>query len=205
MIIWRRLGIQFAEIWFDEPLPEVDLAYLMQRAEPPNGVAFREFRTMLLDLTHSVDRLFAACTKDTRNEIRRAEGEGVQSETFVTIDGNAIKLFSCFYNRFAAGKGISRLRSRDLVLYRAAGMLDLSCCRDSSGAAIVWHTHLVAGARARLLHSSSLFRETEDHRRRNFIGRANRYLHWQDILRFKELGLIHYDLGGWYEGSADRE
>jgi hypothetical protein len=35
------------------------------------------------------------------------------------------------------------------------------------------------------------------------VGRANRYHHWQDIVKFKNLGIATYDLGGWYADTTD--
>ena len=35
------------------------------------------------------------------------------------------------------------------------------------------------------------------------MGRANRLLHWGDMLRFRELGVATYDLGGWYTEHRD--
>lgn len=40
---------------------------------------------------------------------------------------------------------------------------------------------------------------------RNLIGRANRFHHWQDMLRFKQAGIRVYDFGGWYQGTTDTE
>jgi lipid II:glycine glycyltransferase (peptidoglycan interpeptide bridge formation enzyme) len=33
------------------------------------------------------------------------------------------------------------------------------------------------------------------------VGRANRYLHWQDLLRLRESGCTALDLGGWHPGD----
>jgi Pyruvate/2-oxoacid:ferredoxin oxidoreductase gamma subunit len=48
-------------------------------------------------------------------------------------------------------------------------------------------------------HSASHFRFLSDDPivNRNFIGRANRFLHFQDMIYFKELGFKIYDLGGY--------
>ena len=35
------------------------------------------------------------------------------------------------------------------------------------------------------------------------MGRANRYLFWHDIIRYKEQGLKLFDFGGWYPGTTD--
>jgi len=55
------------------------------------------------------------------------------------------------------------------------------------------------------LHSASLFREYSDTPTRNLIGRANRNLHWHDLLRYKEAGVPLFDFGGWYDGRDDEE
>jgi hypothetical protein len=55
--------------------------------------------------------------------------------------------------------------------------------------------------RVRLIRSASLFRET-GHEERQKIGRANRLLHFHDILLFQQEGLGLYDLGGYYPDKA---
>jgi hypothetical protein len=50
-----------------------------------------------------------------------------------------------------------------------------------------------AVGRAHLIRSASLFRETR-HAERQKIGRANRLLHFHDILLFQQRGLGLYDL-----------
>jgi hypothetical protein len=37
------------------------------------------------------------------------------------------------------------------------------------------------------------------------MGRASRYLQWQDILYYQRLGMRLYDFGGWYHGHADAD
>jgi lipid II:glycine glycyltransferase (peptidoglycan interpeptide bridge formation enzyme) len=37
------------------------------------------------------------------------------------------------------------------------------------------------------------------------IGRANRWLHWQDMLRLKQMGLERYDWGGLFEDDSTPE
>src|SRR2546428_94505 len=58
--------------------------------------------------------------------------------------------------------------------------------------------------RATQLHSPSLYPGLSASATRNRIGRANRYLFWNDILRFKEQGLKWFDFGGWYPGTTDQ-
>ena len=37
---------------------------------------------------------------------------------------------------------------------------------------------------------------------RALVGRANRWLHWQDMLRFKRMGMKRYDWGGLFEDES---
>ena len=86
-----------------------------------------------------------------------------------------------------------------------ANVLDISRVRDKQGNDLAWHVYYQAKGRCSLLHTLLLFREHSDSTLRNCIGRANRFHHWQDMLRFKQLGVSIYDFGGWYEGNSDVE
>jgi hypothetical protein len=45
--------------------------------------------------------------------------------------------------------------------------------------------------------------DTYPARERSAIGRANRLLHWHDMLFFKNQEVSTYDFGGWYEKKED--
>lgn len=47
-----------------------------------------------------------------------------------------------------------------------------------------------------LLYSASLFRTSDHATDRAAAGRANRFLHWHDMLHFKMSGCATYDPGG---------
>ncbi|MNI71773.1 hypothetical protein D3C73_1276650 [compost metagenome] len=71
---------------------------------------------------------------------------------------------------------------------------------------IVMHSYVIDkhSKRARLLHSSSLFRNEDGTNIRAIIGRANRLLHFADIQYFKEMGFVTYDLGGYATDIQDQ-
>ena len=85
----------------------------------------------------------------------------------------------------------------------AAGVLDLSVAKDPRGNALVYHANYRDRCRATELELPSLYRKLSDSASRNAIGRANRYLIWSDMLRYKAQGLKYFDFGGWYPGTAD--
>jgi lipid II:glycine glycyltransferase (peptidoglycan interpeptide bridge formation enzyme) len=68
------------------------------------------------------------------------------------------------------------------------------------------HAYVVSDNTARLYQSSSLFRNSQSGDYKNLVARANRLLHWEDMLYFKRLdGIRWYDFGGWYGGAASSQ
>ena len=59
----------------------------------------------------------------------------------------------------------------------------------------VFHSYIVDDTHSRLLHSCSEFR-VQDNTVKNSIGRANKLLHYKDMLYLKDLGIVLYDWGG---------
>jgi hypothetical protein len=196
-----------AEVFFDEDpsAARVDIVEHLQRSTPLPGVQCRDFYTILFDLTQSPEALFGGFTKGTRYQIRRAdERDNLVSESWSPGQDLPIGEFVGFFNRFAAGKGRPPAPAERLAAFAAASELDLSrvvAGRDT----LVWHATHVTPQRARLLHSASLFRESHDREFRSLVGRANRWLHWRDMLRFKEHGVPVFDFGGWYHGKDDED
>ena len=74
-----------------------------------------------------------------------------------------------------------------------------SACRN--GEALVWHAYLTSGKAAWLQYTGSCFRNKENDYRA-LVGRANRWLHWKEMLQFKEMGLKRYDWGGLFEDES---
>jgi hypothetical protein len=111
-----------------------------------------------------------------------------------------------YFNEFTASKNRSSVTYSDLRQFYEAGTL---CVRyvTAQDKSIVhtMHAYIVSDRRARLHQSSSHFRNSSDSEFRNLVGRANRYLHWDDMLYFKNMGLEYYDFGGWYGGQSNTE
>jgi hypothetical protein len=95
------------------------------------------------------------------------------------------------------------LDHRWLVAACRAGQLVLASALQD-GERLVWHGYLVRGGFARLQYSASAFRG-RDSAYRSLVGRANRWLHWQCMLRFREMGIATYDWGGVFEEESTAE
>ncbi|GGK05779.1 hypothetical protein GCM10007063_30200 [Lentibacillus kapialis] len=80
--------------------------------------------------------------------------------------------------------------------------LVISYAFHQSGHKLVSHLYIADGKRAIMLYSCSVH---YDDIKPIEISRANRYLHWQDILYFKETGYRVYDFLGLSIDEEDRE
>ena len=208
MIVYQKNLLRIAEYWNgEEPkVAGVDLVRCFQQPQPLEGMFCREFYTILLDLNRDPQQLLSGIKRDTRYEIRRAAGQ--DQLTFDCRNGKdekAFRQFCDYYDGFAAQKAQPKLNRAWLSLLASDGALALSQVSDSTGETLVWHVYHRSNHRATLFYSASLFREFDSSARRNKIGRANRFQHWQDIQRFKAEGISIYDFGGWYKGDRDLE
>jgi hypothetical protein len=204
MIVRETRFYRLAEVFFDEEADDADADVIeyFQRSTPVSDARSTDFYTLHLDLTQAPETLFSGFSKTCRYEVRRGERDDLKKEAWMSACGERVDEFIAFFDRFASGKGLPPAPEERLHTLAEAGVLDLSTVsRDDDP--LVWHAYLRAGNRARLLHSASLFREHNDTGTRNMIGRANRYLHWHDLLRYRDAGVPLFDFGGWYSGRDD--
>jgi hypothetical protein len=208
MITYRSRFLTRAEVWYDhEPQDTrpVDWVLYQQCSQPVPGAKTKYFYTYVIDLKQKPDQLLANLNKDTAYKIRRArERDKIVCEICNPLDPTVMDQFEQMYNVFAETKGrvpLNRARMEDMA---AAGVLDMSVAKDPEGNALVYHANYRDCRRATSLELPSLYRKLADNSARNLISRANRYLTWSDILRYKQEGLEIFDFGGWYQG-ADQE
>lgn len=165
-----------------------------RRGQPVLGFVCEPRFTILVDLEQTGDLLLAGCRKTTRNEIRRAEKEGVTCSDAVDTE-----TFRSFFNIFAAVRKLPALRPEHLLSF--GNDLPITCAQFE-GHALAMHAYVMdkAVSRVRLLYSAI---RTDDTVAGPVIGWANRFLHFQDMLHFQRLGLRHYDLGGYSKLTDD--
>jgi lipid II:glycine glycyltransferase (peptidoglycan interpeptide bridge formation enzyme) len=210
MIIYKAHGITIGEEWFNPPqlnlLPHLDIFQAIQIQNIPlNTEKTQSFYTIVLDLTQDIPDLIGACNDTTRYEIKHANAN--DNLVYIYNDNDAeLKKFVLFYNEFAKAKSLLPINVNKLKAYSMAGnlLLTKSVSKDNN-VTLVYHAYYCSKNRVRLLNSASLYRETVDKQKRKQIGMANRWLHWQDILYFKQQGINIYDFGGWYNGKSDKE
>jgi lipid II:glycine glycyltransferase (peptidoglycan interpeptide bridge formation enzyme) len=206
MIRINGRGATYGEVWFDEEPPRnsgIDIVLYRQRPAPLGYGCSTPFLSLVTDLAADEEAILAGFGKDCRYKIRRAEARDGLSFRFFHEPGEALGEFSGFYDAFARQKGLEPSDAHWLEAACNARQLALSsAARD--GEVLAWHAYVVAGATAQLQYTASSFRN-RDPEGRALVGRANRWLHWRGMLRFRELGLERYDWGGLFEDESTPE
>ena len=205
MIAYKSRFLTRAEVWFDNeptatPRP-VDCILYHLRSTPVPGAQSRSFYTLLVDLSQTQEQLRAQLSDDTAYKIRRArDRDKIICECCDLRDPQVMDGFEKMYNAFATIKGLPPLYRARLERLAAAGLLDISAAKDPEGNVLVYHANYRDERRATQLEMPSLYRTLPQSTARNFSGRANRYLTWSNILRYKQQGLKFFDFGGWHVG-----
>ncbi|MBZ5855770.1 hypothetical protein [Flavihumibacter profundi] len=146
-------------------------------------------KTLEIDLTQPEESLHAGFIKSYRQQIRQAEDEGV----ICYFKDDELEFFSDFFNQFARSKKIHTVTPERLVAMN--GHLKLSFA-SFNGVILAAHSYIVDNDLkiVRAFHSAS--RRLEDSVERTRVGKANKLLHYKDMLAFKQQGFKTYDFGG---------
>lgn len=212
-----KKGIRVAEVWYDNEQishamgekPDIIRCHYMDTM-PGNAVSREPLFTILVDLSQSEEDLLQACDKTTRYQINRAgKSDSVVTRTLFQLGSDtnpSLEEYVRFFNDFAQSKGRSEQSVGEYSKFVHAHTLCIRSVNDSkTGEALAMHCYIVSDGKARLHQSSSLFRNSNDKNEQNRIGRVNRFLHMDDMLYFKDLGIPVYDFGGWYGGNSDSQ
>jgi hypothetical protein len=165
---------------------------IIQNKEKLNLKGWKEsdYDTAITDLTKDKDEIFKSFSSTKRNEINRAEREGI-THRIKDIQKETISNFLLFYNRFATLKKLRKLHASDLKKFKKDNIIISTATYHNED--IVYHVYVQDGRKIRLLHSCSLFRNIEDKQFRNIVGYANNGLHYFDIIMAKKEGFEEYD------------
>jgi hypothetical protein len=189
--------VSYGELWFDEepPQPQPGILVFRQRLAPEKNVGAKEFLSLVNDLQLPQERLWQAFDKSTRYDIRRAQNRDLLTCTLHPAPTQEqIGEFARFFDAFATNKRLERTSLAWLSAAANAGHLCLSAVRDESRA-LVWHSYVTCGTFARLYQSAS-YTSDRSSASSQLVGRANRLLHWNDMIELKRLGFARYDWGG---------
>lgn len=164
------------------------------------GLTYRKFGTLHNNLDEDSEQLMRNCKSNVRNEIRRAEREGVES-VYITCENTNEKKIEALcteidyaYKKMCEAKNLrySSIRKVLIDFMKSDSLIITTAMIDKEN--VVYHVYISDGYTARLTYSVSLFRGSKE--AATAIGRANRMLHYRDMLALKESGHHIYDWGG---------
>lgn len=203
MIRYKGRAAVYGELWYDEEAPadsEVDIVVYRQRASPIAGARATPFLSLVVDLSATEGAIMDQFGKDCRYKIRRAESKDGLRMEFISDPADRLDEFCAFYDAFARQKSL-KLSDRQWLLAACNARRVVLTSASRNGEALVWHAYLITGKAAWLQYTGSCFRD-RDNDYRAVVGRANRWLHWNEMLRFKGLGITRYDWGGLFEDES---
>jgi hypothetical protein len=198
----RRLTVAIETVYFADKaqtglLGRPDLIGYMQCAHPLQGL--EPIRTLHTDLTQNAGQLFSGLGSSTRNQVNRAMRDQLLVAMITRPANHDLLAFQSFYNAFALVKDTTPCGDYHIETMRLLGAaqgLVITHVSDRNGLPFCYHVYVVDQVRAMLLYSGSHFRSLKDAEQRRCNARANRLLHWKDMLAFKALGFAIYDCGG---------
>lgn len=188
--------------WFEQRLSLVDSLRLVKYVQAPArrsspGFVRQAFHTKVIDLSGTEDEIFGQISKNTQYKIRRARRDGVSCH----FDGDPTT-FRRFYNQAAQDQG---RRPIPAGLIETAGVQACLSYAELNGTTLVMHCTLIDSTlnRARLWYSCSWYASEDSSAARNTVGRANRLLHFEDMLHLKNRQVGMYDFGGYSTDETD--
>ena len=205
----KKYGIKMDCFWFDYP-DNVSQRGLVGYYDMPEPVALndkqiviskRDAFTLRNDLRLSEEELLKAFESNVRNEVRRAKRDGCECEVVSSLERpipmGLIREFDVVHIEMNKQKGLPYASlAKELMQYNEQGVLIVSMAYINGGV-VAYHVYLCGDDIARLMYSVSSFRNITDSKEKTAIGRANRLLHFEDMIYFKENGYSIYDWGGY--------
>lgn len=206
MIRIQGRAIVYGEVWFEEEPAELSgvdvLVYRYRPAPVPNARCLPQ-HSLQTDLAPPPETLAADFDQTCRRQIRICERQDRLQYLVFPDAAEGLEEFVAFYDVFARQKGLWLADRHWLTRAAAAHQLILSCA-SREGERLVWHAHLRARDTAQLAYSASWFRSTSG-ADRAALARANRWLHWRDMLGLRDAGVLRYDWGGMFADESTPE
>ncbi len=202
--IYNKRGMRVAHVWFPNncsELPEIEADIIFihgssvnRQGNPSNLV--EDQKTLITDL--STSDIDLKMSRDTRRQIRRAQEDDIKASYYNSAALNKIpeliKEMGDAYETMFKHKNRKVRFNYDLIAAYIKHCVLMISTAGFCGHNIVFHSYIVSKEAVRALHSVSVFRDGQIDPR--VAGRANKYLHYQDMLYFKDQGVIYYDWGG---------
>ncbi len=193
-------GIAVSEIWFADKVSFADsfrlaaYTHVQQQAGKILAVKHSSY-TVENDTNKPVLEIFNSFSKTVQVEVKQAEKYGIDC----SFTDN-VSLFAAFYNDFAICRKIDATSERRLQEMQPYLQLTIATHNGQLLAAHSYLTDEVKGI-VRLMHAAS--QRLSPGVDRQLTGRANKLLHYFDMVQFKQKGFTRYDFGGYAKDTTD--
>jgi lipid II:glycine glycyltransferase (peptidoglycan interpeptide bridge formation enzyme) len=151
--------------------------------------------TIELDLEQDKEKILGNFSKAIRQQIRKAEEEGVVIET-----NNNIDEFVNFFNEFAAKKGTFQT-SKERILEKKDHLI-ISFAKYQNNI-IAAQSYLIDRETKIVRHYQTANKRFDNDLNKNFVGQANKYLLVYNLLKFKDEGFKIFDFGGYAANTTN--
>ncbi len=190
-------GIKYYQKWFYSTINPLDVLKFVAYRQLDKKVrpfCFKEepFYTIIISLKPDLEKILENFSKETQYEIRRAERDGIKARIC-----NEEEKFIEFFNSFANERNLSQTTHNKIDSLNGNKLITEAQLNEQS---LAFHLYICDGKIARLLYSAT---RVDKAFAKSVIGRANRYLHYEDIKFFKEHDYDIYDLGGYAKDTQD--
>ena len=164
------------------------------------------YYTKHIDLTLNPDELKQSFSKRVRAKINKATKTGVEFQIYKLDNDKQINNYVKYCNdHIKSKKLLYKLTKRDITSFLDNYVVTHAIYNNET---LVMHGYFVDYESKTVYanESASQFRTLDNSSEvnRDFISRANNFLHYQDMLYFKEQGMKIYDFGGYTVDSTDK-
>jgi hypothetical protein len=209
-IIEKYLDFDFVEFWYPQVLNEdirdlwgINLWYIHYRQKWDDSSY-----TNIINLEDDKMLIYNRFNKEARYEIRRSlQRDNIHFSCNQDPSEEEISIFITYYNRFADSKGLQHISEKKLMGIVRKKAVIITCAYSEENSILCMHSYIceVDSGRVVLYTSASDYHDMVDNKERQFIGRVNRALHYNDMVFFKSAGMKIYDWGGTYLGEDNVE
>ncbi|HLR53348.1 MAG TPA: hypothetical protein VK078_01325 [Pseudogracilibacillus sp.] len=177
--------------------PKADIHAYFQLSSPmqttKKNCIHRQTLHLQINLDKSEQALLQDMSRTTRYKIRRAKKDGLTISYTIEPDSTDVKAFSDFYNSFARAKGIESCKDKKLIALMESKQLIIMSVYQKNGLMLASSAIIANNKTAIGLYTASArfaYREISG----QLMSRANRYLHWGELIYFKDKGFHTFDL-----------
>lgn len=195
----QHLGKYKKVVWFNTKKNNYNGTHFKDSKVKMNRLLYSKSQsfTLISNLDLEEDELLKRMDKGTKYEVKRS-----LKEAEVDVKDISLDTFIEVYNRFVETKGLNKI-NRGMMNFEPAVIIRGAFISDALVAAHAYTYSKNLGI-VRLLYSVTEPRMNDDADLRSKVGRTNRFLHFDDMKYFKNIGFRTYDFGGFAKDTNDR-